>query len=264
MLGGDIDSDPESLQVFLMECVKRFKFVFYVPGNHEYYSKTIAYVNGMLNEMNRDMSDCFRAWTPEYKNSVVIGHIRFIGATLWTDFDEYDPIIVYSIRNGMNDYRCIYKDGNSRDDLIELRDRSVAGFIDHSEYYDALQESKQQILLPENVYEYHLRDKKIIEEGIAFSDLTNVVMTHHIPTELHFEFGHECNMLRDMTYAYNCTDMDDIIRKADYWFCGHGHNVGTEYFGTCTIITNAVGYGSHEGLPTKHEVIEIENTIVTE
>ena len=55
--------------------------ILYVPGNHEYYGSQIANAQHML---ALDCADC--GVTLLDTAAVTIGHVRFIGATLWTDF----------------------------------------------------------------------------------------------------------------------------------------------------------------------------------
>jgi predicted phosphodiesterase len=58
--------------------------VLFVAGNHEFYGGSIGGVRGELKQLaagtNVSVLDCDQA---------VIGGVRFLGATLWTDFDLY-------------------------------------------------------------------------------------------------------------------------------------------------------------------------------
>src|ERR1700730_2934275 len=82
--------------------------IVYVPGNHEFYG---GHMQDLLEEliaqgrrMGVDVLD---------RREVVIGGVRFLGVTLWTDFSLYgtDPTSINramaDAQDGMNDFRLI-------------------------------------------------------------------------------------------------------------------------------------------------------------
>ncbi len=80
--------------------------VVYVPGNHEYYDGDFAEVQGALRKAVRTgaitLLDC---------NECLIGGVRFLGCTLWTDFtlspEEERPDVIEEGRRMNPDYDAI-------------------------------------------------------------------------------------------------------------------------------------------------------------
>ena len=61
----------------------------YVAGNHEYYGQKIPKLTRELKELAAGTNVHFLE-----TESVTIGEVEFLGATLWTDFELYgDPIL---------------------------------------------------------------------------------------------------------------------------------------------------------------------------
>lgn len=261
ILCGDIDSDKESLNVFLMELVRRFRYVLYVPGNHEYYNHSMEDMNSMLLEMNAQMGECFHAFI-EDQEEFRIDDVLFVGSTLWTDMGRSHPIIMESCRRGMSDYRYISLSGPSLDEARFMLENVKHGLVDEEDYHKAMDVRRDSKLWPTHTVAMHQIAKENIMNVLKANEDDQtirrvVAVTHHYPCEAHFTHGHSCDMTRDLSYAYYCTDMDEVVRKVDFWFTGHGHNVGHYYKDDCIIYANAVGYDRHEFLPTQHRYYEV-------
>lgn len=80
ILAGDV-SRPREAAAWALRLGKP---VLYVPGNHEFYD---ASIEGALGELKR-----LCAGTPVHlldDDEVVLGNVRFLGSTLWTDFELF-------------------------------------------------------------------------------------------------------------------------------------------------------------------------------
>ena len=66
------------------DCDAGAAHILFVPGNHEFHGSDIEEARRLL---ARDCADC--GVTLLDTEAVTIGHVRFIGATLWTDFRLY-------------------------------------------------------------------------------------------------------------------------------------------------------------------------------
>ncbi len=104
---GDIcDGGPARTVRYLGEHVSRSMPVVFVPGNHEYYRASI--VEGL-----REALDVASEHYPNVhvlsRRAVTLGGYRFVGATLWSDFNLYGNMswALYSAQNELNDYRKI-------------------------------------------------------------------------------------------------------------------------------------------------------------
>ena len=117
ILGGDIMiaskvHKPESeygirFRDFLKRVSFQFPHVVYVMGNHEFYSdgrffqsvddmRAACAVHGNIYLLERDCKQ--------------IDDVMFVGGTLWTDMNKFDPLTLHAVRDMMNDYRAINND----------------------------------------------------------------------------------------------------------------------------------------------------------
>jgi len=104
VLAGDIGViiDKSPLQAFLQRAAEQFKAVVMVLGNHEYYRSIWP-----------DAIDELRRWPLPAnvhileKASVEIDGIVFLGTTLWSDFENEDPLSMIHCQRYINDFSVI-------------------------------------------------------------------------------------------------------------------------------------------------------------
>lgn len=82
ILAGDIGNPfADSFRQLIAFVVENYKHVFYVPGNHEYYSnKLYAEVNEKILEYGKEYSNFY----PLLNTSVMIDGVTYVGSTLWS------------------------------------------------------------------------------------------------------------------------------------------------------------------------------------
>jgi predicted MPP superfamily phosphohydrolase len=82
----------------------------YVAGNHEYYKGSIK--EGL--EDGRNAAAGFPNVHFLENDFVVIDGVRFLGATLWTDFriEGHPEVAMFHARERMNDYKLVAKQRN--------------------------------------------------------------------------------------------------------------------------------------------------------
>jgi predicted phosphodiesterase len=69
-----------------------------------------------------------------------------------------------------------------------------------------------------------------------------VVITHHLPSQALVHSIYKTHYLN----PYYANSMDDLVRKANMWFCGHTHMPVQRHIGNCWCAVNPVGYtGEH-------------------
>src|SRR4051794_8974224 len=95
LCAGDIfDGGVAASLLFLRDYVAPHMPVVFVPGNHEYYRGSIKEGLATGYRLAESCDDLFML----NGDSVLIDGYRFIGATLWTDFDLYgEPRIAMAI-----------------------------------------------------------------------------------------------------------------------------------------------------------------------
>jgi len=183
--------------------------VLYVPGNHEFYGTRIT--RGLRN-LHRQ---CRAAGITLLTNrSVVIQGVRFIGATLWTDFEFYGASRKASSERaaqfGISDFSCIF-DGRGR------------------------------TITPAMTARWHAKSRRMLEAELArpFEGKTAVI-THHGPHRgsVHARWtGHPVNP------AF-VSDLEELILQYQpaLWAHGHVHNSFRYLVGSTPVIANPRGY----------------------
>lgn len=208
ILAGDITVGTYHMDFFI-DLVKRFKKVLYVLGNHEFYG-------GDFKQTPLDI----RANLPEgvvlLDNEVYIQDgYRFIGSTLWTDFDSGRKKVLGSASSFINDF----------------------GIISNGD----------RMLQAEDVYARHRESVKFLEEEFKNEfDGTTVVITHHAPTfkSIHPKYLGKIELM-DMNHLFASHLHELVLKsKAKYWFHGHTHDTFDYMVGKTNIICNPHGYPS--------------------
>jgi Icc-related predicted phosphoesterase len=191
----------------------RFKHVFMVLGNHEHwhgnfpttYSKiwteTLEYINFDLLE----------------KETKVIDGVAFIGATLWTDMDNNNPIVTWDAKENMRDYKRI-RTGPT-------------------------EEPWRQKLRPIDTIADHLRAKEYIFEEIPKQREAGnkvVVISHHAPSYQSVAEHYKGEMANG---AYVTELGNDICYlEPELWVHGHTHYSFDYMIHNTRIVCNPRGY----------------------
>lgn len=82
---------------------------------------------------------------------------------------------------------------------------------------------------------------KIHEDTVARINWdADVIITHHMPILRQ----HSKYPIDNITYGFNCTDLEPLIEKSKvkYWLYGHTHDNTTTVVGQTKIVTNQCGY----------------------
>ncbi|WP_273429737.1 metallophosphoesterase [Chitinibacter tainanensis] len=217
ILAGDLAEGTRGLK-WLKE---NFKYipVLYVPGNHEYYGSNLATIDSELQQQARP---------PIYvlqRQSVVIGDVRFLGCTLWTDFSLFG----------------LAKCGAAK----LLAQRAMADF----RYISKSTEYGVQLFTPSDSVKVHELDYAWLQQALAepFEGKT-VVITHHAPAvgSLHPRYQH------DLLSSAFISDLSDLMGLSVLWVHGHTHHSFDYILNATRIVCNPRGYASHEGRENPH------------
>ena len=186
--------------------------VIYVAGNHEFYGK--RRLNRHYEKM-QEKADSLGVHFLQNK-TVVIGGVRFIGCTLWTDFDLFgdQPLAMIRAHNRMNDYRQI------------LWDIGVP-------------------LTPHHILREFKTSFDFLQDELAkpFSGKT-VVITHHAPCEQSCPPQYKGHGLNPC-YASKLERFVEIT-KPNLWVHGHCHDATNYTVGNTNVVLNPRGYVGHE------------------
>jgi Icc-related predicted phosphoesterase len=206
ILAGDIHLGDKGFK-WVYDNIKG-KEVIYVLGNHEFYKAATP----RLIEKLRIKSKGTNIHVLE-NDSVSINGVRFLGCTLWTDFQLMGKmdISLALAKLHMNDY-----------EKIRL-----------SPLYKKIQPSFTVV--------WHKQSKSWLKKEIEKCEETNiVVVTHHAPSIYSIPEKDRNDPLR-ATYASN---MDKFVSssKVTLWIHGHIHTAFDYYIGNTRIICNPLGY----------------------
>lgn len=182
--------------------------VVYVAGNHEYWGYEMADLNSLL-------VDGCKGSNVHYleKDSIIINGVRFIGCTLWTDFNgSNDEILMEELENIMNDFRYIFVDSN--------------------------------LISPKELIDINTDSKKWLEKELSKShNGPTVVVTHHAPSVKSWASDHD----DFIKYAY-CNDLESLFEKneIDLWVHGHIHHSSDYTKNGVRVVCNPRGYKGYQ------------------
>jgi hypothetical protein len=183
--------------------------VLLVPGNHEFYGHTYPALVRKLEAEAETRGPHLHVLSDR---AVVIGGVRFLGATLWTDFALLaDPAAgMAAAQVQMTDFRRI---------RVEPR------------YGKAR---------PTDTVLWHRRSVRWLRETLAGPhDGPTVVVTHHAPS------GHSVNPLyADPAAAAYASHLDELVAEsgATLWVHGHTHYCVDYPLGGTRVLSNQRGY----------------------
>ena len=225
ILGGDIMLaekvlKPESelgirFRDFLKRCSFQFPHVIYIAGNHEFYG---GYWSKSLDNLRAACGVHDNIYFLE-RDTKIIDDVVFVGGTLWTDMNKFDPLTLHAVRDMMMDYRAINND--------------KAGF---------------RKLKPADTCERHKLTldyiKLVVDEN---KDKRCVVVGHHSPSFQSVADEYKSEYL--MNGAYH-SDLSGIMLdnpQIKLWTHGHTHHCFDYVIGETRVVCNPRGYHQASG-----------------
>lgn len=194
--------------------------VLYVPGNHEYDALDFDATHARLRETCERLDI---TWLE--REEVVRGNVRFLGTTLWADFDA-----------------LVLRPGQPEPTLQEvLKQRHKAYRAANYYLKKAAAMRHGAMMLAEGWREQALVCQAWLRDALARPfDGTTVVVTHFAPS------------LRSADPRYGitpstagfCNSLEDLIAQADFWLHGHLHCPHDYVEAGCRVVANTLGYAS--------------------
>lgn len=188
--------------------------VIYVPGNQEWYGCVLFEALDRAKSLAKErgihlLSDA----------AVTIEGIRFLGATLWTDYELMAPSPISAEDAMMEASRCM---NDHR--LIEMRP-------------DICFQPSDARALHETSRNWLTGELACTPAGVR----KTVVVTHHLPDPRSIDPRFDGDPLNP-AFA---SRMGDLVENggADLWIHGHTHSVCDYVAGGCRVICNPKGYG---------------------
>lgn len=219
VLAGDIHNDVAGIELFKDWPVP----VLYVPGNHEFYGLRWP---GALSHMRRACEGT--SITLLDKDEIVIDGVRFLGATLWSDFRINKN---YPTESAMQTAQTQLLD------YFEIR-------------------TQMGLLKAHHTRDEHLNARSWLKRELEKPfDGKTVVITHHAPHPLsvHPRF------VGDLLNGAFVSDLTPLLFHADLWLHGHCHDSFDYQVGRTRVVSNPAGYVLNRARVAAGEVPQWEN-----
>lgn len=208
ILAGDVGyPNRENFSEFMKDVTNKFKKVFYIPGNHEYYcTKDGELLKSDVDDLIDDLSSRIGFVNMNNRTHDLEG-IRIIGSTLWT---RTTAVTYPLLKWHMNDYN-----------YITVRPKESVN--------------------PRETGVWHEESVAFLQKELANPDVKKLVVTHHLPSIkfIHPKYhGHpaSCGFFTDLEHLFN----DTILA----WCGGHTHEPVNGNIGSTKIFVNPAGYPS--------------------
>jgi hypothetical protein len=202
------------MRFFYEECAK-YKDVIYVMGNHEHYGYRF---DKTYNHLKENLPGNIHLLE---KESIELNGVVFVGATLWTDCNNADPITMYTLKHSMNDYRVVQN------------------------FYPA--KNLYHKLTPEATFADHVKAKNYISKTAKEAgDKPVVVVTHHSPSRLSTKEKYQADHHMNGGYSSNLEEFILDHPNIKVWTHGHTHDVFDYPIGDTRIMCNPRGYSGYE------------------
>ena len=201
--------------------------VLYVPGNHEFYDAAIEPQIAKIRAAAENTALVVLA-----QDEFIDQGIRFLGCTLWTD------------------YQLMGTGGRQLASMLACEAR----IADHRKIMGI--QKVGQGFSAQQAYERHLEERAWLAKKLdePFEGKT-VVITHHAPSRgsVHPRFrGDPCN-------AAFVSDLDELVMRAELWIHGHVHDSFDYMVGSCRVLTNPGSYATTLGKVKSPEELQWEN-----
>lgn len=218
-------------EFFLDECSK-YEKVYLIAGNHEFY------MGGYLEFMRGNLVKYLETIGAKNiflleKNSVNLKDgWDLVGTTLWTNFNNNNPLAKQASYGYMNDYREIRTE---RVPTIEENSLNTTHSI------DSPSGRKSVSIKPDTLLKEFNESFDFLKEAVASTSNNLVVMTHHAPSYLscHDRFGQS-----ETNWSYYSNLENFILDNPHikYWIHGHTHDSHRYFIGDCEVVCNPRGY----------------------
>jgi predicted phosphodiesterase len=208
--------------------------VLYVPGNHEYDGLDFDATHERLQKT------CARLGITWLEREVLhMGNVRFVGTTLWTDFDALGPLAGQTLHDPASAQFPAHFHHPNSPYTRQLKAREKA--FRAANYYlrKTLTTRHGEPWLADGLREQALQCQDWLNHALSTPfDGSTVVVTHFAPS-LHSadpRYGHVPGT------AGFCNALDHLLPQAQLWLHGHLHCPSDYAHKGCRVVANPLGY----------------------
>jgi len=235
VIAGDISSDhliidqkyPDG-ECWLQKVAKRFKYVVMVLGNHDYYLRNFSTEHISIKE---DIAAI--GMTNVYlleNDTIVLDQVKFVGATLWTDFNKHNSLVLGAWRQMM---------------VTDMKHIRYGKIKSYQPVYGG--PAREPNIKAETIYERCVRSKKYIFKNLGrdHPDQKVFVVTHMAPSENSvspkFKARYD-DIVYGNFYFFSNFEREIEANGPDVWFHGHMHLPFDYVIGKTRVVCNPRGY----------------------
>lgn len=206
----------QKFRKFFEQCSAEFPYVIYILGNHEHYHGRF---DDTVNTLRGVLADLPNIYILD-NTSVDIGDVRFVGTTLWTNFNNDMWSAKLAVKGALNDYHCVQRVRNGC----------------------------YRKLTPDDTLSYHQAALVNIDHHARSHDNV-IVVGHHAPSLRSIDPKYASSGLINYGYA---SDLEQFIAdrpSIKAWIHGHTHSSHDYVVADTRILCNPRGYASPKGVP---------------
>ena len=212
--------------------------ILFVAGNHEYYRRSI---DTELEAMQKAASGTNVHVLQ--RSEVILGGVRFLGTTMWTDFQlpaHWPGSSSPALQSDVSRALAVANESLNDCRLIEVP------FTEHHPLR-RLDPRRTRHLTAEDTLSWHWQERSWLLNKLRepFAGPT-VVITHHAPSirSVHPRYA------GDPLNAAFASELDDLLNPRwapKLWVHGHMHDSSNYWVGTCNVVANPRGYLRRDG-----------------
>ena len=193
--------------------------VFFLPGNHEYDGLDFDEAHLRLRETCERLG---MVWLE--RETVVLAGVRFIGCTLWTDFDALADLNPQTADSPLTQQ-------------LQAREKAFRAANFYLKKNHAFRQG--QPMLADAVRDEGVKSQDWLRRALAESfDGPTVVVTHFAPSLLSADPRYGLNA----GTAGFCNGLDELLGSARLWLHGHLHCPADYVKNGCRVVANPLGY----------------------
>lgn len=224
VMAGDLCRGVDAGVRWLAEHIAQVMPCVYVAGNHEFYKGSIKEGIEAGRAAAKETADVHFL----ENEAIIIDGVRFLGATLWTDFrlQEIPEAAMDHARGRMNDHREI-----------------------------SWQKNPWKRFLPVHAYRLHQDSRDFLERELNSNPMSTVVVTHHLPNARSLPERFK----GDLTNAAYASDLSHVLEAGApaLWVHGHVHDSCDYVVHNTRIVANPRGYGIENSKLDRDLIIRI-------
>ena len=195
---------------FLKQVSSEFPHIIVVAGNHEFYHGKWVKSLSILRELYARHDNIHFLEDEVFK----LDDVTFIGATLWTDMNNADPLTLHAVSDMMNDFKIIRND-----------------------------EKGYTKLRPAHTVYRHRRSLEYIKHIVAEKhDEKFVVVGHHAPSVLSISEEYKRDYIMNGAYYSDLSEFILDRPQIKLWTHGHVHHHCDYMMGDTRVFCNPRGY----------------------